>query len=561
MLKIFGIIGQNFNVPDNLPKFVKKFSSCFYSIFVSGIYDENKCVLDDKRFTMIISGYLNGDDIVPFKQIKLLYKKHSYSNFCKYLNGSFNLVIIDKINETICICSDKYASRPLFISREREQFVFGSEIKLLYPFMKNELATNWDAWGQYLTYRFLIGDNTLHKDIDFLSNATQILFTLNKKGLKITRQKYWDYSEIKIDKKTSFADKVEEGVGLFRTIFKELGSRVENDKTLIALSGGYDSRSIVAGLINYSKATFDTVTTMHPCGDETSIVRKLTMKLKLSSKFVDRPIDLYRRFFTHKAELCDHLTQEHIWIMPLLEMSMYYNNYIDGMAGDIVMRSTRVRPIHVTKHNDIQLLVKLFKKQFGFDYKWLSHYIDPKTWQDIKYNEKWSTDEFKSIKNDENRMVVFLMRNRIKNGIAVVPSNIIGGSYKNVYTPFIDDRIINFGLSIPHKYKFKYIYRTIIDKAFPKIKDIISTSDEDTQKLRQYDARIMQFELNPRELISDYNEISKEDVKYLFELLSVIELPPFINKIKFMNDMKNYPQTHKLVTILDMALWFKSLSI
>lgn len=561
MLKIFGTIGKNLNIPNESLHFTENISGKFYSIYLSGVYDRNRCIIDNKYFTIILCGYLNENQSIPVKTIEKLYKKHGKSNFCKYLNGSFNLIVVDKQNKDICVCNDKYASRPLFVNQTNIQFIFGSEVKLVYPFIENKLSINWKAWGQYLTFRFLISDNTFHKDINFLPNATQISFALIKNNLTIKKSKYWDYSEIKIDRNSTFDKKVREGVRLFKTVFKELGLLVQSDNTLVALSGGYDSRSIVAGLTSYSKARFDTVTTTHPCGDETPIVKRLTSKLKLSSIFVNRPTNLYRRFFVKKAELCDSLTQEHIWIMPLLEMSKNYENYIDGMAGDIIMRSTRVRPIHVKKHNDIQFLAKLFKKQFGFNYQWLSDYIDPKIWKEIKYNEDWTIKELKQVVNNENRMVIFLMKNRIKNGIAVVPSNLIGNSYKNVYTPFIDDRLVNFGLSIPHIYKFKFIYRAIIDKAFPSIKTIVSTSDEDLKKLEQYDNRIMEFEQNPRELISDYNSMSQDDIKYMFKLLRTVKFPSFINRVKFVNDMKKYPQIHKVNTILDLALWSESLNL
>lgn len=491
------------------------------------------------------------------KAILDLYHKGPDLDFVRELNGSFNFVILDKKKDYIFIVSDKYASRPLFASQEENAFSFSSTVSHLLTLRNEQPSVNWQGWGQYLTYRFTLGSNTFFKGIDYLDGGTIVKVCLSK--FRIEKIKYWDYSDIKIDYDRSFDSKVDEGVEVFRSAFGSLGKDLENHKIVLALSGGYDSRSIAAGLCYFAKRNhFDTVTTLHTCGPEWDIVNELTQSLSIHNIPIDRPSTIYQDYFLKKALLTDGLVQEHLWVMSMLDVIAQYETYVDGIAGDIIMRSTRVRPIHIEKRNDPLYLAKLFKKQFGYDYGWLKDYIDPNVWEQTAYSESWAMDEISKIEPTENRMAVFLMKNRVRNGIALAPNNIIGSVAKNVILPFFNDKIVSFGLSISHEHKFKFIYRAILDRAFPEIKHIKSGSDESTDKLKLYDERIKQFDENPRELISDFLEISNSDKTYMEKLFHDLKPVDFLDKKKFLDKYNQSTDFHRLSTMIDLSLWHNS---
>ena len=561
MLRLFGTIGNN--VPsdkpnDNFYDNYKDWKDVYYRISTCGLDSVNNFFTEEGGSIVVVQGNLfeSANHKKPANYILDLYNKKQDISFVRQLNGSFNFFLIDKRNRLIYLATDKCGSRPLFVYQKDNQLTFGSEIKLLLSLLNKHPAINWGAWGEYLTFRFTLGENTFYKDIRLIPNGTLFKISYGDKT-KISEEQYWDFPEIETDLDSSFEQKIHEGTEIFKTIFQSLGDDIKDSINIVALSGGYDSRSIVSGLKKFSPSSkFDTVTTLHPAGSEKEIVNELSEALKLKNKYIDRPTNIYKRFFIRKAYLSDCLVQEHLWTMPMLDTISQYNTYIDGIAGDIVMRSTRVRPIHIEKKDDTHFLVKLFKKQFGFDYIWLEDYIDPNIWNHIKFTDDWTSRELSKIPTTENRMMTFLIKNRVRNGISIAPNNIIGNNVKMVIQPFFDDRLVRFGFSIPHKYKFKFIYREILNAAFPEIMSIPSTSDENTDKLKSYDNRILQFDQNPRELISDYSDISKEDTKYLFNLLRQLDFPSFINKQVFIDDMQIDLKVNRINTILDIVLWY-----
>jgi asparagine synthase (glutamine-hydrolysing) len=436
-----------------------------------------------------------------------------------------------------------------------DQFVFASEVKHLIDLLGFTPEINWVGWGQYLTYRFTLGSSTFFKGVELVGNG--VFFEVDLANNTVKKTEYWNYSSVMVDSVTSFEDKVAEGTRVFQTVFNSLGEDLEHKRFILALSGGYDSRSIAAGLHKYMPTvSFDTVTTLHPCGSEIEIVRELACALGLSNKYVERPNDIYRKYFIKRAYATDGLVQEHLWALPLEDTIKNYDTHIDGIAGDIIMRSTRVRPIHAEKYMDLQYLAKLFKKQFGFEYTWLKEYIEPRIWEELKYSELWAVEQLEKLPNNDNRMTYFLMNNRVRNGISIVPSNMLGRFVPEVIQPFFDDRIALFGLSLPLKYKFSFIYRSIIDATYPEISHIRSTSDEDLEKLKNYDVKITRFDDNPRELINDYLSMSDDDRSYLIELLNTLEIPPFLDVKKFIYDEITNPRMNRINTIVDMMLWY-----
>lgn len=555
MINFYGAI-SSLNLCENKNNFDRKWKDHKCNIFA--YRSKDKDIFDDKDILLIFQGNLfdNNSNKKNSHYIFDLYIKHKNLDFIKNLNGSFNLLIWNRIENKLYLATDKCGSRPLYSYLKNNIFIFGNRISQICQFLNKNLNINWKAWGQYLTFRFTLGENTFYKDITYISNGTIYEINYNH-GLDVQVKRYWDFSEIEIDNIRSFDQKVSQGAEIFKNVFSNLASKLDNQKNIIALSGGFDSRSIVSGLVKFSNfKNFDTVTTLHPCGSEKEIVEDICNHLKIKNIYINRPNNLYKKYFIQKVFLCEGLVQEHLWSMPMSDLVKKYDVYVDGMAGDIIMRSTRVRPVHVENCSDVTLLSKLFKKQFGFEYHWLINYLANDDWEKIKYSDDWAKDEFLKIPTTEYRMSVFLMKNRVRNGISIAPNNIMGSFIDSVIFPFINNNLVDFGFSIPHDYKFKFIYRKIIDYCYPEIREIKSTSDENLEKLTLYDQRIMQFEQNPRELIADYSEISKEDVKYLNDLLEKIEFPPFIDKQSFLRDIHNDFKIQRAITLLDISLWY-----
>lgn len=455
---------------------------------------------------------------------------------------------------------DKYGSRPLYYSIAANEFAFGSEIKFILSLIRERPAVNWAAIGQYLTFRFCQDNNTFYENINIAYPGTIIRIDYNSQKLKISQKKYWGFPEIKINYRKSINHCVEEGVDIFKTFFSHFGESLTNKKTIIPLSGGYDSRTLVAGVINYSsKKNLDTVTTLHPSGPQEKVIaQQVADSLQVKNIYVNRGPNIYQKYYLEKAFLSDYQVQEHLWVMPMLRVISNYDTYIDGIAGDILFRATRIRPIHIQNIDDSLYLSKLIKSQFGFDYDWLNNYIETPIWNKIKYTPMWVKNAIDEIPITENRMSFFLMLQRIRNCISLCPNSIISIVGKEISQSFFDDNLVHFALSLPHRYKFDNIYRMIQDKLFPQLRRIESVSDPNPEHLKKYDEKIINFNGNYRELISDYSTVSKGDINYLIGLLNELTPPPFLDTRRFAYDIKNNFYLNRLTSILDLTIWFNN---
>ncbi len=519
--------------------------------------NETNILSKDTSIDILFQGnlYIKTNGLTDEEFIRRVYNKNGVSAL-KNLNGSFNIIILDRNLNKLFLITDRYLSRPLFIYDKNGKFILASEVKIILDLLERRPLINWSAWGQYLTYRFTLANNTFFEDIRWVDPGTIIEYDLSNHNAKI--QQYWSYAQISTDYKKTEEEKIDEGVDVFKSVFGRLGKNLDGKKAIIALSAGYDSRSIVSGLTHFSKNTkFDTITTLHPCGSEVEIVKQISQILKFKNTYLDRPENIYQRFYAQKASLVDGLVQEHLWAMPMINFLKNYDAYIDGIAGDIILRSTRVRPVHIKMANDSAFLSKLFKKQFGFEYGWLQKYVSKETWDKIRYQQIWAEDCFNKIPVNENRFQTFLMMYRIRNGVSLSPNNIIGSAVENVYQPFFDNEMVEFGMSVQHNFKFKGLYRKILDKAFPELVNVTSTSDINPEKELQYDKRIIDFDSDHRELISDYLPVSDGDVKYLHKFVMSENLPSFIDKSLFLQDYENEPKFNRLTTIADILMWQK----
>ena len=171
-------------------------------------------------------------------------------NCINHFRGMFSFVIWDEVNKKVFCVRDRFGIKPFYYFIDNDNiFYFSSEVKALLPFAKKEIDI--ESLNDYFTYQFMIGNNTLFKNIKQLNPAHYIIIENNKINIK----KYWEI-QYNIDynhTKQYFQNKLIDL--LYDTIKYHLISDVEIGSYL---SGGIDSSliSILAG--KYSKNKFQT---------------------------------------------------------------------------------------------------------------------------------------------------------------------------------------------------------------------------------------------------------------------------------------------------------------
>lgn len=192
--------------------------------------------------------------------IFLAYKKWG-ENLVKFLYGAFTLVIIDKNKEKVIMTNDHMALRKLFFHIDGSQLVFGSDIRqvltgahinsnLYLPKVVDFLSPLCvidESWGK--------PEETFFEGVQMLDWATCVVVSINTGHVK--KNRYWTPPQHLI--RTS--DNVQEYAIEFNRLFYEvILEQLENSCPTLGseLSGGVDSGALVCVIsdILYKKTLF-----------------------------------------------------------------------------------------------------------------------------------------------------------------------------------------------------------------------------------------------------------------------------------------------------------------
>jgi len=159
------------------------------------------------------------------------------------LNGMFAFALWDARAERLVLARDRLGIKPLYWTLNDGTFSFASEIKALIAGGMVDPQRNEDALAEYLTFQFLLGDQTLFKGVYRLEPGTCLsLRPFDERRPTITR--YWDIS-CEVDEAFDY----DGGVRRVDMLLQDaVALRMRSDVPVGAyLSGGLDS-SVVTSL-------------------------------------------------------------------------------------------------------------------------------------------------------------------------------------------------------------------------------------------------------------------------------------------------------------------------
>lgn len=172
--------------------------------------------------------------------------------FVSSLQGMFAIAIFDSRKERIVLARDRLGKKPLWFSTDKSGIFFSSELKGLFR-LGVEREFNENCIAEFFRYGYINSPRSPFRNIFQLEPASILSFEL---GNLYTR-KYWDVSNVE-PISISFQDAVVETERILRNAIK---ARMVSERPLGAfLSGGIDS-SIVTGILQEeSKNKIDTFT-------------------------------------------------------------------------------------------------------------------------------------------------------------------------------------------------------------------------------------------------------------------------------------------------------------
>ncbi len=186
---------------------------------------------------------------------------HAYEawgeNFIERLHGMFAFALYDRSSGILLLARDRLGIKPLFVCERPDGFYFSSEIKGLLPITgKPEVAPA--ALAQYLQSNYSTGRATLFQGVERLLPGEMV--TVDAAGA-ITRRRYWSPYQIQ-PANISLPDALERYDALMRDVMRE---HMRTDVPFgLFLSGGVDSSVLLALLARESQTPIRTLSVGFP---------------------------------------------------------------------------------------------------------------------------------------------------------------------------------------------------------------------------------------------------------------------------------------------------------
>jgi len=206
----------------------------------------------DNRYVCMMIGEIFGIDGLPDERIENetqlfldRFIKEGVSLLSK-INGQYTACVYDACEQTTFLISDRYGSRPLYYAMSGDSLFFAPETKaLLVAGICKRI--DYTAFSDMFHFGRLSGYKTLFEDVRQLPDASVLIY---REG-SIKTVFYWDYpfDEASYSEDRQSDSNYREQKEQLKTTMKnamERQLRKNQDKLLIPLSGGLDSRFVAA---------------------------------------------------------------------------------------------------------------------------------------------------------------------------------------------------------------------------------------------------------------------------------------------------------------------------
>lgn len=203
------------------------------------------------------------------------YKQYGDS-FLNKLQGMFAFALYDRVTERLLIVRDRLGIKPLFLQQDEKGVYFASEIKALLAINSQTAQVNPDGLVQFMQNNFSSLDTTLFKRIDRVLPGEAILI---EKGQIVKRFQYWK-PEYVVPTRLTEAELQQQFDELMEQVMKiHLRSDVPFG---LFLSGGVDSAVLLAMLDKYVDGTISTYSVGFP---GTSVTNELNAANTMAQRY------------------------------------------------------------------------------------------------------------------------------------------------------------------------------------------------------------------------------------------------------------------------------------
>lgn len=368
------------------------------------------------------------------------YQRGKLDNYLNLLDGYFCAALYDSSKKTLKLVSDRYGMRMLYWYCKDGLFAWASEVKGILALDSINKTIDATSPQCFLDLGYLMGEHTWFEHIKLIKPATVLEFNITSQIIE--QHYYWKWSEIQPYNFT-FAQAVDELGACFIAAVKRRFA--PNEKVGISLSGGLDSRAILAA-VNHLYPDYQgyCYTFGHPGCDD----------IKIAQLVVSRTTWKHQLFYLNERN----------WLAPRLDK--IWNT--DGMLDMMHMHGSEF--LDAISHN---MYVNL--NGYCGDAILGGSFLDR-----VPRNTRVSADNTKSFYNNYSMLSMpdadfydiehvepNLYMNRVRRFTNMGSVNALVKIVQR--KPFFDNFIVELAFSLPDEYRLgNKLYSAMLLKFFPR---------------------------------------------------------------------------------------------
>lgn len=463
------------------------------------------------------------------------YLKGKIHEVLNTIDGYFCALIYDTQKRIISFVTDRYGLKPMYIWEQAGKLIFGSELKCFLAFQAFIPSINKSSIDSFLAFGHLSGENTWFEGVVLLGASMFWTYSIDYK--KFTqRVRYWNWSNIE-KQEVSYEDASVHLVELLRSAVKKRVSSSKNQYS-VSLSGGLDSRMILAGVPNVQNLEAFTFGSKN-C-DDVKIARKVAQQKEVTHHFFELN---KANWFNGRVEglwrsdgainlLHLHATQFHERISEIAPISL------NGFAGDVIMGGSflkncdqRIEPASIPKIMSIDRTL------------------------DIE-------DVFFDIQSEDPFYIDFRIRRFTASGLNEIKS------FEN-RIPFFDNQLIEFVYSLPDAYRWQNrLYTKVLLNGFPRLFSRIpktgvlypiSETKGSGQRILDLLNRWLKHVGVKQSRFAPYHKWIDEYLELFAKVLSSQEslVPSFSSSLKPIGQASKTDEIEVLTRLFSLEVWFQ----
>ena len=298
-------------------------------------------VTSKNKNTVWFKGYLYNMPITDLVKQIVEQDSDTIKSFLNTLDGHFSLIV--KTPKFYLIAVDEIRSIPIIWAiKNKNNILISDQGQYLNKELKLKSSDiDYSISNAFAISGYTIGDNTLYSNVKQVSPGNYLW--LENKKVTIKRYYIWQPWSA-LEYRVNLSSKLNK---INKNIFKKLIDSVNNRQIVVPLSGGLDSRLVLAGLKKYNYKNVLCISYGLKNNKDAYIAKKVADKLGYKWIFIEYSNKEFRKHYYSEeykkyTNFCDTFTSIH-FIGEYIMLSKLSNNlvekdaiFINGQSGDFI---------------------------------------------------------------------------------------------------------------------------------------------------------------------------------------------------------------------------------